>query len=206
MDKIKKSSDYSINPLFELLRSDGSITLNKALIHSIGLNEAILYCELISRFNYFAERNQLTDDGYFFNTINDLQAGISLSEYQQRKALNRLEDINLISTRLQGMPAKRHFRINDNLDILAKYLQDGKDKMKQYKDYVATETLKNKQIGRNYGTRSEETTELDTQKLRANNTKVNNIKNIKEEPLPIQEGKKILNNLIQDLKNTRKNF
>jgi len=206
MDKTKNSSDHSINPLFELLRSDGSITLNKALIHSIGLNEAILYCELISRFNYFAERNQLTDDGYFFNTINDLQAGTSLSVKQQRKALNRLEDINLISTRLQGMPAKRHFKINDNLDILGLCLQEGKDIIKKFKEYIAAESHINQQLGQKGQTRSAERDKLVRPKGPANNTKVNNIKNIKEEPLPIQEGKKILNNLIQDLKNTRKNF
>jgi hypothetical protein len=180
-DGSEKNNYYSVNPLFELLRADGSITVNKALTHAIGLNEAILYCELVSRLIYFNDRGRLTKDGYFFNTINDLQAGTSLTEYQQRRALNRLEKLGLISTRLQGMPAKRHFRINLDMSLLGLCLREGKDIMKKYKEYKAAESLINQQIGSNFRTRTEETSELDQQKLRTNNTKVNNIKNEEEE-------------------------
>lgn len=178
--------NLAINPLFELLRADGSVIVNKALAHAIGLNEAILYCELISRFNYFAERGQLTNDGYFFNTINDLQAGTSLSEKQQRRALNRLEDMNLISTRLQGMPAKRHFKINDNLSTLGLYLQEGKEIMKRFKEYLAAESLINQQLRQKGRSRSEERAELDPPKGQTNNTKVNNT-NEKERVQPEKE-------------------
>ncbi len=136
-EKITQSEEQckhsAINPLYELLRADGSIIANKALIHAIGLNEAILFAELISRFNYFADRGQLTDDGYFFNTINDLEAGTGLTWKQQKKALNKLEDMRLIYTRLQGMPAKRYFKIADNLNVLSKYLRAGKVKMRELK-------------------------------------------------------------------------
>ncbi len=188
MDSINDSSqncnNYSVNPLFELLRADGSITVNKALTHAIGLNEAILYCELVSRLIYFNDRGRLTKDGYFFNTINDLQAGTSLTEYQQRRALNRLEKLGLISTRLQGMPAKRHFRINLDMSLLGLCLREGKDIMKKYKEYKAAESLINQQIGSNFRTRTEETSELDQQKLRTNNTKINNTKREEEEEEP----------------------
>lgn len=137
MDKITQNEEQNkhsaINPLYELLRADGCIIVNKALVHAIGLNEAILFAELISRFNYFADRGQLTDDGYFFNTINDLESGTGLTWKQQKKALNKLEDMRLIYTRLQGMPAKRYFKIADNLNVLSKYLRAGKFKMRELK-------------------------------------------------------------------------
>jgi len=178
--------NLAINPLFELLRADGSVIVNKALAHAIGLNEAILYCELISRFNYFAERGQLTNDGYFFNTINDLQAGTSLSEKQQRRALNRLEDMNLISTRLQGMPAKRHFKINNNLSTLGLYLQEGKEIMKRFKEYLTAESLINQQLRQKGRSRSEERAELDPPKGQTNNTNnnTNEIERVQPEKEP----------------------
>ncbi len=185
MDRITDSSpncnNYSINPLFELLRADGSITVNKALTHAIGLNESILYCELVSRLIYFSDRGRLTKDGYFFNTINDLQAGTSLTGKQQRRALNRLEKLGLISTRLQGMPSKRHFRINLNMSLLGLCLQEGKDIMKEFKEYKAEESLINQQLGTKGTTRCAEREQLDVHKGHTNNTKVNNTKNKEEE-------------------------
>ena len=75
------------NSLIELLRSDGSIVINKTLAKNIGLNEAIIYSELLSRYCYFSNRNELTADGYFFNTVKDLEDGTTLNEYSQRKAI-----------------------------------------------------------------------------------------------------------------------
>jgi len=173
--------NFSINPLFEILRADGSIVVNKALVHAIGLHEAILFSELISRFNYFAERGQLTKDGYFFNTINDLQAATCLNAKQQRKALNKLEQLKLISTRLQGMPATRHFKINDNMAALAGYLRSGKVVMKNYKDYTIEKSPINQQLGNISQTRCAILTKLDSQNMPTNNTKGNNIKKEEEE-------------------------
>ena len=77
--------------IYDLLRSDGSIVINKKLIHSIGLHEAIVFSELLSRYNYFQTKGQLQKDGSFFNTYEDLQSATSLSEKQQRKASRELE-------------------------------------------------------------------------------------------------------------------
>ena len=69
----------SASMIYELLRSDGSIVVNKALIHAIGLNEAILYSELLSKYYYFDARGQLVN-GWFYNTVNDLSISTGLYE------------------------------------------------------------------------------------------------------------------------------
>lgn len=85
-----------MNPIYDLLRSDGSIVVNKNLIFAIGLNESIIYAELVSRFNYFSDRGNLASDGYFYNTISDLQSGTGLGEKPQRAAIKNLEKLGLI--------------------------------------------------------------------------------------------------------------
>lgn len=110
-----------MDTLIDLLRSDGSIVINKKLAHRIGLNETIMYSELLSRYNYFAEKGRLKN-GYFFNTIEDLEKGTTLSKFQQAHAIKRLVKLGLIEYRLMGLPAKRHFKINLNKDRLVRLL------------------------------------------------------------------------------------
>lgn len=100
------------------MRSDGYITVNKKLAKAIGLHESIIYSELLSRYFYFANHNGLTDDGYFFNTIEDLEDGTTLTRHQQPKAINKLCKLNLIDCKIKGIPAKRYFKINENTNAL----------------------------------------------------------------------------------------
>lgn len=119
--------------IFELLRSDGSLIINKSLVFAIGLNEATIYCELLSRYNYFAEREELQQDGSFFNTINDLYLGTGLGERAQRTAIKNLVKFNLISMYRRGVPQRRYFKINNNSDLILKYLEHGKQIMQNKK-------------------------------------------------------------------------
>lgn len=121
-----ESNTITINPVFELLRCDGSITINKALCFAIGINEAIIYSELLSRYNYFRNENKLTEDGYFYNTVDDLCLGTGLGEKAQRNAINNLVKLGLIETALKGVPARRHFKINENTDIILALVEEGK--------------------------------------------------------------------------------
>jgi hypothetical protein len=158
----KESENYGIadkSALYDLLRSDGSIVINKNLMRTIGVHEAIIYCELLSRNNYFETREDLTEDGYFFNTIEDLELGTCLSEYQQRRAIKKLCEFGLIETKTKGLPAKRYFKIVDDVSLITKYIAQGKETV---------------QLRRNLRTRTEVTKELEPEKLKGNNTKLNN--------------------------------
>lgn len=152
--------------LLDLLRANGSISVNKALIHSIGLHEAILYCELAARQNYFEDREELAN-GYFFNTQYNLQAGTGLSEKMQRTAIANLKALRLIDCRLMGVPAKRYFLVKDDeltMKRLMQYIDEGKKKLK------ALENPSDMTIGRNLKGKRKE---LVTAKQCANNTKDN---------------------------------
>ena len=110
------------NALLNILRNDGSIIINKAFAKNVGLHEAIIYSELLSRYIYFRDRNRLTEDGFFFNTIPDLQEATMLSEYQQRNAIKALAELGLIEVTYRGIPKIRHIKIVDDANNLLQYL------------------------------------------------------------------------------------
>jgi len=144
--------------LLELLRSDSSIIVNKALSHALGLKAAVLLGEIISRYFYFEERGKLTEDGLFFNTIGDLQAGTSLTRYEQTSAIKVLEKEGLIKTHKRGLPRKRYFE----LTITDKKISDLMAKGKK----IAHEAHESYSRQKNHT--------LDSKKTTCNNTAVNN--------------------------------
>lgn len=120
--------------IFELLRADGYVTVSKPLISVIGFLEAGVYSELVSRHFYFAEKNQLTEDGYFFNTVEDFELMSRLTAYQQRAVFLRLKELNLIDFEVRGLPAKRYFKINRDPDVLLQLLEVGRNRLEKRKE------------------------------------------------------------------------
>lgn len=118
--------------MFRLLQADGNISINKNLIHALGLNEAIIYCELLSRHSYFEDRDQLQEDGGFFNTIYDLQLGTGVGEKAQRTAIKNLENLGLLKCKVKGVPAKRFFYLNFDADI-EEFIIKGEEKIQEIK-------------------------------------------------------------------------
>ncbi len=115
--------------ILDLLRNDGSITVNKRLIRALGLIEAVVYSELASRHCYFNERDRLDGSGYFFNTKEDLEQGTGATRRQQDAAVKRLIDLGLIEMVVKGIPATRHFRFTTaNLRAVTELLTGVKER------------------------------------------------------------------------------
>ena len=99
--------------LLKLISSDSFITLNKELIRAVGLEEAIILGELASELDYWQKNNGLTEDGYFFSTVENVEEKTTLSDYKQRKALNSLQKLGLIELDVRGIPPKRYIKLNE---------------------------------------------------------------------------------------------
>jgi len=99
----------------QLLSSTAFLVLNKTLARNIGLKESILLADLISKEEYFIS-NGMTD-GWFFNTEANIEKDTTLTAYQQRKAIKKLKELNIIETKRIGVPAKQHFKINEELVV-----------------------------------------------------------------------------------------
>ena len=94
-----------------LLSSTAFIVLNKELARQLGLKEAILLADLISKEEYFIA-NGMTD-GWFFNTEANIEKDTTLTPYQQRKCLKTLKTNLVLETQRKGIPAKQYFKINE---------------------------------------------------------------------------------------------
>lgn len=108
--------------IIKLIAGDNFIALNRDLLRHLGLNPALLLAELAGEQNYFTEKGMLTDDGFFFSTIENIEKNTSLSRKQQDAAIRELTQKGLIEYKVRGMPASRYFRVNQSnfLEILSK--------------------------------------------------------------------------------------
>ena len=104
-----------------LLSSTSFLVVNKQVAKRVGLKEAILLADLVSKEQYFINTQQLVD-GYFYNTEDNIYKDTTLSPYQQRKCLKTLKNHQLIETKRMGVPAKMYYKINEGQVI--KFLKD----------------------------------------------------------------------------------
>ena len=125
-----------------LLSSSAYLVVNKRLAKQVGLKAVVLLADLISKEQYFVD-NQTIIDGWFFNTSKNIERDTTLTNYQQKKAIKKLEEIGFIETSLKGMPATLHFKIIEN-KILTYLNTSFKETSKQ--DLKKLETNKNKEI------------------------------------------------------------
>lgn len=130
--------------ILNLLASNGFITVNKKLIHEIGLVEAVIFGELCSECVYWQSQGKLTEDNMFFCSVARLQEATALSEYKQRTAIRNLESYGLIETELKGLPAVRYFKIVEEQLLNIFELSSEKIKEPSLKKFKRSNNINNK--------------------------------------------------------------
>jgi hypothetical protein len=115
------------HPVYDLLTSDAWIQVNKALRWSLGNNEAVIYAELVATHIYFQNRDQITPEGYFFNTVEDLYLKTHIEKRAQKSSITKLKLSGLIDMIVQGLPPVRYFKIHNDPELLLTYLKKGKE-------------------------------------------------------------------------------
>lgn len=116
----------NLNEIFELINPANTIGGNRYLAHAIGAAEAVIYSALLAKSAYYEERGMISD-GWFFSTVADLEESTTFSEKQQRRAIDKLIKAGLIRSERRGMPAKRFFKISENLDKLKEIIALGEE-------------------------------------------------------------------------------
>jgi hypothetical protein len=153
------------NDIFGIINPDNTMTINRPLAHAIGLEETLVFAALISKQAYYEKNGKMTADGMFFSTIEDLCESTTLSAFKQKKCIDKLVKLGLIFSVRKGAPAKRYFRINDNISALEKLVKQGDEilaEIKTAKQDVAE--FENKSCP-NCETSYEEITKQDSQKF-----------------------------------------
>lgn len=95
--------------------------VNKKIAIFLESNDtALLLADLISKSHYFEIREQLTPDGFFYYTMEDMQEATNLTRHVQDKCIKLLKKVGFISTKVKQMPARRFFKVNK--EIIASFL------------------------------------------------------------------------------------
>lgn len=96
-----------------LLATNNYIALNRDVIKALkDTVSAALLCELCSEYVYWSKKKQLTEDGYFFSTVENIENTLFIKRKKQENIIKELKQLGLIETKLIGVPAKRHIKIN----------------------------------------------------------------------------------------------
>jgi hypothetical protein len=121
-----------------ILASSSFLIINKVVLQEIGVDASIVLSHLVHRQLYYEKENQLKD-GFFYNTSITISCSTTLSYYQINQALNTLKSYGFISTKLKGIPAKLHFKINKTQ--LLNFLKTSNEEIKEL-DCEITENKK----------------------------------------------------------------
>ena len=142
---------------------------NKTLAKKIGLHESIFLGEIISEYDYWNRMYSLTDDGYFYSTVENVMESTTLSDYQQRSIIKHLVELKILNVRVAGMPAKRYFRINEE-QFYAMLLEDDKDSDNNSESTSSKETCYKDLT--ELTTSSKESKEQDLNSVKTNNNNI----------------------------------
>ncbi len=96
-----------------LIAKSNWIPLNKILANRLGLYEALIIAELSNEYEFHRMNGKLVADGWFYCTVAKLETETTLSKKQQTRPITRLETMGVLELKLMGVPAKRHFKINE---------------------------------------------------------------------------------------------
>jgi hypothetical protein len=108
--------------VYNILGQHAFWQVNKKIAKLVGLEAALLLSDLISKRQYFIENKDI-QDGWFFNTSENIEIDTGLSPHQQKQSLNKLVENQFIEVKRYGIPARNHFFICDNK--LLKFLTTG---------------------------------------------------------------------------------
>lgn len=142
---------------------------NKTLAKKIGLHESIFLGEIISEYDYWNRMHSLTDDGYFYSTVENVMESTTLSDYQQRSIIKHLVELKILNVRVAGMPAKRYFKINEE-QFYAILLEDDKDADNNLESTSSKETCYKDLT--ELTTSSKESKEQDLNSVKTNNNNI----------------------------------
>lgn len=92
--------------------------VNKAIAKAIdSIEGALLLADLISKRRYFRDKGWLDEQGGFFNTADNLETDLLLSEEKRQKLTKLLAKHGLLKVVKRGLPSKNYYYIQENAVI-----------------------------------------------------------------------------------------
>ena len=95
------------NSIKHLLMSSNYFVLNKKLVKILGIETAFFLTSLVEADEMLAD-----EDGWFYQTVPQIEEMTGLSEHKQKKCIDKLISLKILSQENKGMPMKRYFRLD----------------------------------------------------------------------------------------------
>jgi hypothetical protein len=105
---------------FNILFEGNYIMVNKILIRKLGLHEAVLIGDTVSKHRYLVRDSKVGVYDYFTHKVADVKYNTGLSIKQQRSTFKHLANIGLIERKKTGVPARNMVKID--YDVLVAVL------------------------------------------------------------------------------------
>jgi hypothetical protein len=118
------------------------------LMAAFGIDVAVWVSDILSRMNYFEDRNMLDEDGFFFCNQEEIEKITSLSIFRQNKVIDFLKSISVLEIKKKGLPARLHYKINygELINVTSKAAEDLKnlnDSFKNFKNLSLKDSINN---------------------------------------------------------------
>lgn len=97
--------------VYGLIASDNYICINRNVLLTFGIEEAVLLGELASEYKYYENKGELKD-GMFFSSVSNIESRTGLNKYKQSKCLIHLEEIGVVKLKYQKNPNRRYIELN----------------------------------------------------------------------------------------------
>ena len=117
--------DESIDGLLSLFSERHRIYVNRPLAHSIGLDPAVAWAVIVTKYYQCQRYNSLREDGSFYVTEADFENMCGYKRRKQKAAIDKLIEQGFIITFLAGAPAKRYFRITVTPEMIGTAITSG---------------------------------------------------------------------------------
>lgn len=133
LDYIPRTDNPRINGLHSVIFSEGGwAPLNFTLAKSIGFEESAVYGILLNMYINYYNRNELSDEGWFFCTVPFFEKLYGLKRKRQENIFNKLEQEGLIKIHYKGKEGassiRRYIEINLRTSWLRGIMERAKEK------------------------------------------------------------------------------
>jgi hypothetical protein len=98
--------------ILNLLSARSFLVVNKQLAKIVGLESAAMFADLAGSQLHWDSQNMLVD-GYFYRTQSEIEEQTTLSPKMQLKCIKILESFGIVKTKLKGLPAVKHYAIDE---------------------------------------------------------------------------------------------
>ena len=106
-----KTKDLDYNELRKVM-TEKFFLLSKSLVKQLGFETAGWIADMLSKFEYFEQKDMLDDQGWFYNTQQNIKEDTNITISAQTRIIRELQDRGVLEFQKRGVPARNYYRFD----------------------------------------------------------------------------------------------